>query len=112
MRILTAALFLLVLAGCGGEASNGGGSTSTSKTPVMPTCSKVWVNGATLPKGYDGCVRSDGDIEAAVTHKCDSGIGTFTTFQDHYFALLGGKITKAKSDSQAYSKAYNDCFAG
>lgn len=76
-----------------------------------PSCGEVWVDGATLPAKYDGCVRPDGSIEAAVVYDCDSGIGRFTGYDDRFFALLGGKITEAGSDSPEYGAAYEECFA-
>lgn len=102
----------MTAAGCSSDDSGGepesGGEAAESGTPV---CSDVWVDGGTLPEDYAGCENADGSIEAAATIKCDSGIGAFTTYQDEFFALLGGEITEAPSTSEEYSAAYEECFA-
>lgn len=108
-RLIGAAVLAIVLSGCSAPLKKHADSGDDSSSPA---CTKVWQDGATLPKDYQGCTRPDGDLEAAVTIKCDSGEGTFTTYEDNYFALLGGTITKASSDSDAYAAAYAKCNAG
>lgn len=108
-RLACAAALLFVASGCGGGNGDSGDDAAGSG---MPSCSDVWRDGATLPKDYDGCTNDDGSIEAAVSRECDSGIGTLVTYQDDFYALLGGKITEAPADSKTYSNFfYKKCFA-
>lgn len=81
-----------------------------SEGPALPSCDDVWVDGATLPVNYEGCMNGD-VIEAMASLDCDSGAEVFVTYQDRLFAFLGGPITEAGSDSPAYGKAYEECFA-
>lgn len=114
MRTGLAAIALALLAtGCSSsdetDAADNGSDTEASSS--VPACSDIWVDGQTLPEDYDGCENDGGSIEAAATIECDSGIGTFATYQDEFFALLGGEITEAPSDSDEYAAAYEECFA-
>lgn len=114
MRTGLAAIALALLAtGCSSSddtdaADNGSGAETGSS---VPACSDVWVNGQTLPEDYEGCMNGDDSMEAAVILECDSGIGSFAAYQDEFFALLGGEITEAPSDSDEYAAAYEECFA-
>jgi hypothetical protein len=102
-----APLLALTVAACGGGGED---AESAGTSGVMPDCSDVWVDGETLPEDYEGC--TDGDtIAAAVTIECDSGIGTFVTYDDRFHALLGDTVTEASTESDEYAKAYEDCFA-
>lgn len=111
-RLAICAALALLATGCSGDdtGADDSGSAATAESGT-PACSEVWIDGETLPGDYEGCTNDDGSIEAAATLECDSGIGTFATYQDEFFALLGGEITEAPSDSEEYAAAYEDCFA-
>lgn len=110
-RTIAAVFAALLLAGCSGSDDSSKGDDSKSGDDAYPSCESVWVDGQTLPKNYEGCTSDPDTIEAPALLECDSGIGQFTSFDDRFFALLGGEITEAGPDSDEYSKAYDECFA-
>jgi len=90
--------------------------TSTARTPPAdddegtPACSQVWVSGQTLPKNYNGCTNRKMFV-APVTHECTDG-SSLTTYDDKFYALLGGPISKAQTeiaDDPAYKRVLNSC---
>lgn len=103
MRVIGCLLLAIALTACGDKPDG----NSPSGEGDLPKCSDVWVNGETLPADYDGCANG-GTTEAAVTIDCTDG-GEFTTYDDRFFAVLGGKITEADPDSESYTEAYNAC---
>ncbi|VXB83563.1 hypothetical protein [Aeromicrobium sp. 9AM] len=117
-RSLTAGIALsatLMLASCGGGSDEPKESSATTTTATssgtQPKCVDVWVSGKTIPKDYEGCSKGD-TIEAAVTLDCRDG-SKFITYDDRFFATLGGKITAYEGNGEggaAYQKAYDACF--
>lgn len=113
-RLAICAALALMASGCSSDDGETSAESDTATAPESsgtPACAEVWVDGETLPEDYEGCENEDGSIEAAATIECDSGIGTFATYQDEFFALLGGEITEAPSSSEEYAAAYEECFA-
>ncbi|WP_110182684.1 hypothetical protein [Nocardioides solisilvae] len=107
-----AALALALLAGCGEDeggtatatpspsASDPGSasaspSASPSADPDAPACAEVWVRGATIPRGYDGCTGEEGFV-AKDALDCSSG-QTLLRHDDRFFGVAGGKVRVAKS---------------
>lgn len=73
----------------------------------LPACAQVWKDGATLPRDYEGC-------EGPTTTELGAGIDCWNspglmTYDDRFFALLGGEITEAPVGSEAYDQAYDEC---
>jgi len=102
-------LLLPVLTACGGSGSDTGTNSSEA-----PRCDSVWIDGKTLPEGYEGCIRSDGDLEAAVSTPCDEGrdIVTYEPDGDGFFTETDGKIVQAGEDyanDPAYTAANEAC---
>jgi hypothetical protein len=66
--------------------------TPTPSAPPPPECSAVWQSGHALPKPYRGCLSAGKVIEP---HQllCSSG-QTLFLFDDRFFAVGGGTITK------------------
>ncbi len=108
-QMATALLAVAFVVGCSsddtsGSSSNGGGGG-------MPACDDVWVDGNTLPKDYEGCLNGN-TIEAAVTRDCKDGT-KFTTYQDHFYAVLDDTIHANMGETAAdpaYKTAYNKCL--
>lgn len=113
-RLAVIAVLALTATGCSGddngETAEEGQDAPAAATSDYPACEDIWVEGETLPDDYEGC-DNDGAIEVAATIECDSGVGTFVTYQDEFHALLGGEITEAPSSSEEYAAAYEECFA-
>lgn len=112
-----AALVLaLSLAACGGGSDGGkkggGGGDAADPEAGVPKCSEVWVEGATLPKDYEGCMNG-GTTDVLVALDCEDG-SKLTSYDDTYYAVLGGKIGKAAkqggtADDPGYKKAFDAC---
>ncbi|HWL97232.1 MAG TPA: hypothetical protein VNP20_07795 [Nocardioidaceae bacterium] len=110
MRALVTILFILLgLTACSGDDSPD--SNNDQVASEVPGCSEVWVDGETLPDDYEGCADEDGGLVAAETTECESG-ETFTTYEDRFYAVLGGEITEAPSDSPEYQQAHDECTGG
>lgn len=104
--ILTVAA-LIALAGCGGS----GTAKADDAGSGTPKCSDVWVDGATLPKDYDGCMSGSDMLEASVTSDCADG-SQLGGYDDRFYALLGGTIHEVKgeiADDAGYKAAVDAC---
>ncbi|HQR26559.1 MAG TPA: hypothetical protein PLP61_05915 [Nocardioides sp.] len=101
--LLLAPAAVLLLAGCGQQGS------VTPLSETLPGCSEVWVDGGTLPADYRGCVGADDVLEVSEVRKCSSAEGSFVTF-DRFFALAGGPISDAGTESATYQQLYQQCF--
>jgi len=124
MRSLASTLLLLVLAlflsGCrgdaalsshgnGGPGSEGGASDTGDFSELeryfseldrtgLPDCSGVWVEGATLPRDYEGCVDERGLLELATFLICEDPSKEewrLATNRDDLWALAGHTIHRA-----------------
>jgi hypothetical protein len=109
-RLLLAAvaLPLLLATGCGDDpdataedpeststaSASESPSPSATEAPEGPACADVWVEGATLPAAYAGCV-ADGVLTAPDGLPCSSG-QTIVRYADQYYGVLGGKIKFAE----------------
>jgi hypothetical protein len=97
----------LVLAGCGDSGPDDEKVTPQSES--MPTCSEVWVEGKVLPADYTGCVDEGGVLQVSQIKDCSSIDGSFTTFHQDFYAVLGQQI-HSDVKSQEYKQAYGVCF--
>lgn len=79
-----AALVALALTGCS--------DSSDGSSEGAPDCSDVWVAGETLPDDYEGCAE-DGETGYAVL--LTYGDCEITTYDDRFYAALGGEIGEA-----------------
>jgi len=119
LRRLLAVSALVVtfsVSACGTDSPSSEESDAPSPTPTAsleaegPSCASVWVDGAGLPRDYDGCV----DGESFVTKDalgCSSG-QTMVRFDDHYYAVLGGTISQTDAvldDDNGYRDAVASC---
>lgn len=82
---------------------------------VLPDCSGVWVAGRKLDERYDGCATMQ-SMDLAVVIDCADG-SRLTTYQDRYWAVLGGRIKDSGSnggisDDPGYSDDYQACTSG
>lgn len=114
MKPLLACLALLLVAACGGEndapGAGGGGAPDEDRTS-SPACTDIWVAGQTLPEGYEGCTRPDGDLEAAVSYECTDG-GDLVGYDDRFYVVTPGKIAEISGeDDPSYAAAYDACLA-
>lgn len=113
---VVALLVTVLVSGCGSDTGSGEEAGDQSQTPTAaaeaegPTCSSVWVDGAMLPRGYDGC-DDGGSFVAKDVLGCSSG-QRMVRFDDHYYAVLGGTISETESvldDDVGYRDAVASC---
>lgn len=118
-RLVATVLLALSLTACGGGNDDKADSDPTTSAPVSdapessgtPTCSDVWVVGETLPEDYEGCEEGD-TLFASVTQDCKDG-SVFTSYDDRFYAVLGGPIAaNVEGDDPAYSAFYDACLGG
>lgn len=128
LKVAMAAALLLVTAACGGdsddtaedtaESTAPSGQASTSDAPTSdapgteaPDCAEVWVAGATLPRGYQGCEQG-GETVRADRHPCSYG-AAIVEFDDRFYAVTGKKINEVPSlaESQQFEQALSACQA-
>lgn len=123
-------LLLPLLGACGGggddEASDpaAGSSTSSSATsspssspsasvpPGAPQCEDVWVEGADLPRSYDGCVDLDVFVPRDAV-PCSSG-QRLISYDDRFYGVAGGEVRvsdEALDDDADYRDALRSCTA-
>lgn len=80
-----------------GTSTSAPTSASTSASPVRgPSCADVWSEGATLPKGYDGC-DDEGTWVKADGRYCEFG-KPLITHDRRWYAVPGGRIARAEAD--------------
>lgn len=110
---------LLALAACGGQGGTDVADESTAPAPSAtssaaaegPDCATIWVDGATLPGRYAGCVDDSGALVPADAVRCDSG-QTIVTFDDRFYAAVGYRVNDtggALEDSASYRRAMRVC---
>lgn len=116
LRLLPAAALLLLLSACGDEqAADDPGPTPASSPAASgtaaegPACDEVWVEGATLPEDYSGCVDDTGQVPADA-QQCATG-ARLVTFADRYYAMTGHRVNVVESlaTSDAYKSAEVAC---
>ena len=109
---------LLLMSSCGEDSSStaddtsSDASTSASSDSGWPGCSDVWVDGGTIPKGYEGCVADDGTEVKADKQTCSSG-QVLVTYDDSGYGVVGGPVNltdSLKTDS-GYKGARQACLA-
>ncbi|MFT4082391.1 MAG: hypothetical protein QM638_07370 [Nocardioides sp.] len=99
--------------GSSSSAGSSGSSDSASSSPApadWADCEDVWVDGATLPKRYQGCA-ADGVAVPADKVACSSG-QSLIIYGDHFYAVAGGTITETKKvlrNSPVYTKSVATC---
>lgn len=90
-RMALAALTIAAVAsGCG----SGGGSSE---------CSEIWVDGKTLPEGYDGCMQ-DGSLVLYTATQCDDGTERVTfNSAGEFWADADGLISAGELPDEEYA---------
>ncbi len=86
-----------------------GGSSDAAVPEDAPACAQVWVEGATLARGYAGCVE-DGEYVEADRLGCSSGQRLVT--YDRSYGVLGGEVRQAEGPlegDRAYVEAVRSC---
>ena len=111
-------LVAVLVAGCGGDGSSTDAtardeSTTASSLPVPdgPSCTETWVDGASLPRRYRGCLDEDATFVPAEARRCDSG-QVLVSFGDRYYAVEGGPVNDMGGpleESDQYRKALASC---
>jgi hypothetical protein len=105
---------LLGIVACGadrGDRNAPDPADDTSASQTLPACADVWVKGQTLPTDYQGCTTPDGAEAAAMIVECVDG-RSWATHEDRFFGYLGGTITEAPAESDAYREAFDKCQMG
>lgn len=105
-------LSALVLAATGvacSDQTENNESGTAGRADELGECADVWIDGGTLDAGYQGC-SVDGQPELPSVVTCESG-DQFTTYDDRFFAVLGGEITEASAGSTEYEAAVAECNA-
>lgn len=108
MRIaLGLSALVLSFAGAGCSLSNENNDPGTAgRADELGPCEDVWIDGETLDSGYEGCtVEGQSVLPSVIT--CESG-EQLTTYDDTFYALLGGEIVEASSTAE-YDAAYEEC---
>ncbi len=111
MRIVLG-LSALVLAATGvacTDQTESNESGTAGRADELGECADIWVDGEMLDGGYQGCTV-DGQPELPSIVTCESG-DQFTTYDDRFFAVLGGEIVEASTDSAEYTAAVEECGA-
>ncbi len=111
MRIalgLSALVLTFTGVACSDQTENNESGTA-GRSDELGECADVWIDGETLDAGYQGC-SIDGEPMLPNVVTCESG-DQFTTFDDQFFAVLGGEITEAPADSAEYTAALEECGA-
>jgi hypothetical protein len=114
---VAALLVAVLVTGCGTDTGSEDRADDQSQTPSSTApeatgepCSSVWVDGATLPRGYDGC-DDGGSFVSRDVLECSSG-QRMVRFDDHYYAVLGGTISETESvldEDSGYRDAVASC---
>jgi hypothetical protein len=76
--------------------------------PSGPACGKVWQEGATLTRSYQGCVEGGTYVDRDVLG-CSSG-QRIVRFDEHFYAALGGRIYQTESVLDK-DRGYRDAVA-
>lgn len=124
--IVVTVLALAALAACGGEVatdpsadetsasspttSPSGQSSSPTGTATEPACAEVWVDGATLPEDYAGCVDESGQVVPAEASQCAVG-SRLVTFAGRFYAMTGHVVNDEGdlAGSATYASAKASC---
>lgn len=83
---------------------------TTEPLPDWPACADVWVEGATLPGDYRGCLQDATPVKAKNRY-CEFG-KKLVTYADQFWAVRGGKVNDAGGplkDSQDYRDDLTSC---
>lgn len=124
LAIAALAFPVLILTACGEEAddsatdpeptsettaASGSPAPSESQAPTAPACADVWVDGGTLPQGYQSCAEGDVTVPADALG-CSSG-QEIVRYADRFFAVPGGMIreTSGLRRDQDYLDAITTC---
>ena len=97
---------VLALAGCASD-SEGSEESQAGSADDLPECSEVWIDGESLDSEYSGCLV-DGQPSLPSFIPCESG-DQFVDYEEAYFAVVGGEITEASTDSAEYAAAFEEC---
>lgn len=120
-----AAAALILLSACGDDSGAEEPTTTPSAAESSPSagdpssdpasgtsCDAVWVEGADLPRGYDGCVSGTTAVAPEIV-ECSSG-QRIVIYDDHYWALRGhviGYAPQGLGDDKHYARVLYSCRA-
>jgi len=102
-------VLLLAFAACGND-DDGDGSSGGS----TPKCSDIWTEGATIPKGYEGCV--DGSTLNPVAIYDDCAGGKVFMRDDRMYGFEGEGVhvvpegTEIGYDLPEYDQLWRECY--
>ncbi len=115
-RTLIVTVAALALSACGGSDDGGVNEDDLAEAiSNAPDCSAVWVEGKTLPDGYEACIGEDGSLTLHSVYECGDGSDIFTyEAPDGYFWSEKNKIIKADAteevwDDQRFVAAQEAC---
>jgi len=103
------------LSGCGEEtprdpSASESTASPSSEVPEGPVCAEVWVDGASIPGSYRGCVDADTWVAAEAT-RCDSG-QVLVVYGDRFYGAKGATVNDVGGpldDSDQYRRAVRSC---
>lgn len=107
---MAAAALVVLAAGCGTEnGGSPGSSESSADAGGSPACSEVWVDGATLPTGYDGCYAAGVKV-GAVKHRCGFG-SPIVEYDGRFYAVVGKQVNETPdlATSAQFKRALASC---
>ena len=85
-------------------------SVTSEPLPDWPACTDVWVEGAKLPRDYQGCLDSETAVKAKNQY-CEFG-KKLVTYADQFWGVRGGKVNDAHGplkDSADYRDDLASC---
>ena len=85
-------------------------TSETPEKPKKPQCDEVWVEGATLPWGYEQCYDGERRVKANGRY-CEIG-KPLITYRTNWYATPGGPVNKTDSalqDDPGYQQAVKAC---
>jgi hypothetical protein len=103
------------LSGCGEEtpqdpSASQSNASPSPEVPEGPVCAEVWVDGASIPGSYKGCVDADTWVAAEAT-RCDSG-QVLVVYGDRFYGAKGAIVNDVGGpldDSDQYRRAVRSC---
>lgn len=107
MTVMAALVF--TLAACGGS---GDGESFDTALGDLPDCASIWVEGETLPDGYDGCAVSEDEPIGEAMYDCTTGEEMrVATLSEDSTAWVIGEGTIETGTEADWEVAWAECTA-